>query len=278
MEFAATKTKKKLAGVMAVAALMFSSVSPAAAHGDPYDTWSDWCGDIVSTLRDAERNSDRQAQMGYFNESVNTLYRGLVAASKLRPSPLNGPLTARSTKRGVELAKNLTMAVVGKANAAQTLHVFLKDYYDFVREVAYDIDIRLYIPYRRNHNDGALGNREYETRYVIYIQRQLQMVVNSLAEEGTRHGREVVYPLGSDKAFLTAAEVVTRGAADDLEESVWAPRYACVHRGLQALAYQLWRFNTGKSSTFHDPVSAVFYSYYDTKEYADQLEQFGGCR
>ena len=70
----------------------------------------------------------------------------------------------------------------------------------------------------------------------------------------------------SQRAFLKALEISSMNAAQDLQESLWGSRYACVIGSLMTVSQKLAQFNSHLPSGYYDVVDAVNRSYIEARQ------------
>jgi len=250
-----------------LASLFFSVMSllPSGVKADYDPTY--WCHDVIGILEEAKRMSIPQFQRGDFSQASETLVNGLRRALGEDRHSHNGLLTDRALRRGIWLAQAIQQAAEGNANGARTIYYFLGKYFDFVEATIENLDVPYYYPYHRCHScypNERLG--EFETHYLQYINNQVAVVLDTLAEETRNYYSSYVVPVGSADVFLKALSLSASFAADDLLESPFSARYACSIARLREIHDRI------ENGTFGDAIDAVNGSYVEARRALEQLE------
>ena len=95
------------------------------------------------------------------------------------------------------------------ARKRKTLIHFMFDYYDFVKEVSQNLDLKYYSTKHRGYHGGN-NHRAMDRMYVQYSKQQVRMIINSLTEYASNHRGSYVAPIGDTAAYLTGLELTTQ--------------------------------------------------------------------
>lgn len=228
---------------------------PAQYLDRPSDDISYWCNDRLGELTHAFNFAQQEYRLGNAERSLELLEEGLVRATQ-RINRYRNSLTARAILRGVSLARSLKATTQGQAQQIRTLNHFLFNYYDFIEEVAKNIDIPYYSAVntcRYCSDERNDVDDEIENAFMQYSQRQVEVALNTMA---STDDNGVTFPVGSPRALLKALELTTQFYANDLRESLGATRYACTIVDLEYISRRLADFNSSGNG-FHDMYYAI---------------------
>lgn len=218
---------KKILFFVSLLVLAFSPL----ARGD--ENFAMWCKDKMSQLR----NSKERALMFYVNNdiagSISVLKDGLERASTDSDRFQTMPLTLKSILRGVAISNEVEVATSNDKNHLRAFNYYLNKYYEFIFDVANNLDI----PFFENTRCGYCRStgEKYERLFTRYAFEQVKMVLDSFA---VNHGG-AVYPKGSLNTFTTSLKHSSANAANDLRESIFSTFYACKIVALEDLESDL---------------------------------------
>lgn len=222
-----------------------------------------WCSDRVRILRRAYDEALDHYQVLNIKAAEDVLYTGLKRASTNIDPYYVGALTARAITRGVYLVDSIRESLAGNKRQKKTTVHFLFEYYDFIIDVAEQLDTPFYSyePTTRRRYHRAKAHREFERKYIRFSKKQVQMVLGSMATRGRRGGQSTIYPLGAAKGFLVSLEITADSLANDLDESLFAEQFACEIDELFYLSDKLHYYNT-EGVGYPNDVYAVNRSYH----------------
>ncbi len=237
-----TNMMRTLSKIFALAVL---AASPASAqYPQPQYPTADpmlaWCSSTVEELGIAQaRAYEARIFIGPRGE-VDELKAGLSRAMQGQipyPWPMATPLTRRALERGITIAVDLEARLGTFPGGLRTVAHFLHRYYDHVRKVARELDMR-FIP--MTYCPACAPSIP---NYAFELQRR---TVDFAVEQLTLANRELttatagqVFPVGPADAPSTAYFAVLKSGADfavaDLREALQASPYACLILRLQQL-------------------------------------------
>lgn len=218
---------KKIVFLITLVFLTFSQT----AHSE--ENFNIWCKDKLTKLQKAKS----QALMFYLNNdiqgSINLLEEGLKTAAEDTDKLQSLPLTIKAIKRGADITTSVKLATSSDTNHLRALNYFLNEYYEFIIEVANNLDI----PFFENTRCGycRATTDKFERLFVRFAFKQVQMILDSFA---INHAG-MVYPKGSVKTFTTGLKMTSLNASTDLKESILAQFYSCKIMALEELATDL---------------------------------------
>jgi len=258
--------------------LMLNSAPALAAEAPLSDqaveSMSAWCDNTRELLMRARRDAESSLYRWDYAAAETRLRQGLADADAAgRRFRNGGPLTARAISRGIQLSSELATATAQSPQGPRTRVYFLFNYYDFLVDTVENLDLPLYLPYRRCGMCDRVNATLFEERFVNYARSQLALVLDTLAEASGGYGSAPVVPVGSPEGFLKALEFSAANAASDLRESLWSARYSCAASQLLAVSRELSRFNAGKASQYYDEVDAVNRSYFEVDSTLQAMDQ-----
>ena len=193
------------------------------SDGDPATVW---CNNIVEQLERSLNFAQMQESRGQFQEAASTLVNGLAQANS-SVSARKGPMTARAIARGLQLSSVIRNSMGGQPNAVRSVVLFVSQYYQFIIDVATQLDIPYYIPYNGCRQCGGQGSiQDFEQNFITFAKREVQIVLDTLVVSS---GYGVV-PVGSTSAFVNVLAHSAQYAANDLRESPFVAQYACTVR------------------------------------------------
>lgn len=204
-----------------------------------------WCRDRLQELSFAESNAVVLLNTGRYTDALATLEAGLTQAALQVQTSHQGAMTVSAVLRGVELTKEMKAASTGQINATRSLVFFLLKYYQFIRDVANNLDRLYYSPMPCGYCNST-GNYDFEQRYMQYSRKQLSLVIDQLTQTVYQAGQRVIYPVGNVTAYLKALELSTGYASSDILYSVFASRYACAAEALGSVSYNLTLYLAGQ--------------------------------
>lgn len=226
-----------LVGLMATAPSMLTSAQAATVNKNAdYDSVSSFCRDRLKVLRNAYRLAEIESQAGNHSVSAGILEQALRdAALDIQPRYAT-TITSKAIKRGITLVNGLK-STLDSRQKVRTINNFLFNYFLFIE----DVSNRLDIPYYQVGNGGFSrinsNNTQFEKLLVHFAQEQVRMVLNTMSTQDNRSA--VIYPIGSPTLLLTALKITSAIAANDLSDSIFASRYACMIDDLTIAAREI---------------------------------------
>lgn len=209
---------------------MLLAFSPLA-HSE--ENFALWCKDKMSQLK----NTKDRALMFYLNNdiagSISVLKEGLENAATDSERFQAMPLTVKSILRGVTLANAVELATSNDKNHLRAFNFYLNKYYEFIFDVANNLDIPFFENTRCGHCRS--NGEKFERLFTRYAFEQVNMVLESFA---INYGGSI-YPKGSVNTFITSLEYSSANAANDLKESIFSHFYACKIVALEELKSDL---------------------------------------
>jgi hypothetical protein len=184
--------------------------------------------------------------MGDLISAKIKLTRALKDASNsiaLNPS-LRKPMTKVLIDRGIVIAREFDR-VMGNSRQELLAKVnFLSGYVQFIIEKIVAMDSSYYLPYYYQYDACGRGCPS-EFDFAAFQQQYLEYGRDLLVftyEQLTISNSNGIYPAGDPRAFMKAAELVTRWVADDVSMTLGAYANACVVAELNRLSYRIATF------------------------------------
>lgn len=227
---------------------------PEASFGNDFGLW---CQDSIRVLRRARLDALNAYAFKRYGDALQYLFNGLQRAGDDIQPYHTGALTAQAIMRGQTLYNEISQAIevpvqdlasVSRReqrainHKRKTLIHFLFDYYDFVKEVSENLDMKYYSTRHRGYHRGN-DHRTMDRLFVMYSKQQVRMVINSLTEYAYNRQGNYVAPVGDTAAYLKGLELSTQYLYEDLEDSIHSARYACKILDLQDLNATLMDYN-----------------------------------
>lgn len=213
-----------------------------------------WCANGTRSLERAQRIASGQIANGQFHEAASTLVNALQSGVN-RPIWNIKPITWRLMNHGNRLGSTMLAAAGNDTRAVKATVNALEGMYDLLLESAYEID-RAYYRTRCGYC-RARGVRAFDLR----VQRMVGDMLALVNGHMTYARRGQVFPLGPARAYLVGAEVVSDGAAGELEQLVFAESLGCEIVELDEVSRELASFNRRSSS--ESEKIGMFYDTYD---------------
>ncbi len=262
-----------------VAVVLSTLVGAApAVHADTigYDPIVEWCNDSVSILDQAEQQAKMVYSMGRTKDAKNILLGALQHASSVAPGfgRGRGPITMRAIQRVTQIATLVDRSISNDLLGDRTSAVFMFRGYNFIRDVAQNLDVPYYVPYTYGRRGGDFDVGAFEEAFVQIAADQLDMVVDSLVLGGGQRG---TVPLGTPRAVLKAMEVAAAASAYDLRNSLWAANFACEIQQLSGLSAKLASFNAGNRSLYRSEPEAFYATTAEAKYLVGMISNGLGC-
>lgn len=256
-------------------AASFSSAASADYSPSTGDPMLQWCDNVLRELAHTRRNADDAMAHGDYAQAQYLLSQGLSAAATapINPYAHNGPITSRAIQNVLAVSNAVIQASQGATNSLRTNVYFLYRAYDFISNVAYNLDVTYYIPYRHRCRDEEFDMREYEDHYLAYVQEEVQMVLDTLAQAS---GGDFVTPIGAPRAFLAALSVATLSASNDLRQSIFATYYACTIEHLADLSSTLASYLQSGQNYYNEP-DAFQRSYHEASHLVARITYRASC-
>lgn len=248
--------------VMAAIFTLAGGVASARARSISADPILDWCNDSITILNSAEENARMVYSRGRVQEAKSILMNGLAEASAHPPGwGSRGPVTMLAIQRVKKIATAVNAEIASDVLGDRTSAVYLFRGYQFIRDVALELDQPFYIPYYYGSHHGGCRDRcrgfdieAFERAFVRYSAEQLESVVDSLTLRGP-HGDT---PLGAPRAVLKALQIAAAASAYDLRNSLWAANFSCEIRELNQLSGKISAFLAGNRSLFRNEPEAFY--------------------
>jgi hypothetical protein len=197
-----------------------------------------WCQDKVRVLKNYKNRASSAYSYGKHQKSFSILKAGLIRASEQIQDYYTGSMTAKAIKRGLRVIDIMENDTSGEVLQIKTLNFFLFEYYNFIFKVAYKLDLPYYQS-GRCYFCQINSHRKYEKLYVRFAKKQVQMVMNTMAEEIVDYGVPTITPLGDPKGFLSSLQFMTKAMAKDLEHSVYSRKFTCMISDLHSVSNDL---------------------------------------
>ena len=232
--------------------------------------FSSWCRDRLMALNQAEYEARALYSRSRFDDALLALENGLHRAKDQVQQEYTGALTVNAILRGDAILEELKKTTAPGPKQSRTLAYFLFEYFGFIRQVANELDNTYYVPYRGGYGQ-CQDPIEFEYKFIEFAKRQVELVLNDLALSDRRTG--AVYPIGLPESFLKALEMTASYLAYDLNNSLFATRYACDIDQLNYLSNRLHVYNTTKQG-YIDDFDAVNAS---ASQAAYLVGQIGAC-
>lgn len=239
-----------------------------------------WCKNQSSLLRNfRDRAQLKVNNTGDYNLANKILNDGMIQALQALKDNYNSFL-ARSLARGLEISRNLE-ATTGKnaERKAMVINSILSSYYNFMlNTVVRDLDLGAYLPYIQSPQDQMDKRAAYfEQYFVAYASSQLSWITENLTQEARLGDRLIVVPVGDAKALIKVAIILTKGTAEDLEDSLWNHRFSCAIADLQILNDTITSYDQGNREMFDDEKVAVDYLSKELKRISRSLRLSSTC-
>ncbi|MDD4975722.1 MAG: hypothetical protein PHY93_15300 [Bacteriovorax sp.] len=239
-----------------------------------------WCKGQSSLLRNyRDRAQLKVNNTGDYNLANKILNDGMIQALKSLKTE-NESFLIKSLVRGLEIARNLDAdSAKNTVRKAMTTNHILANYYNFMLEtVAKNLDLGAYIPYIQSSNDQMDENAaHFEENFVVYASSQLDWITENLTRESRLGDKIIVVPVGDAKALIKVAIILTKGTADDLDESLWNYRFSCAISDLQVLNETITSYDQGNREMFDDEKVAVGYLASEIKRISRTLRLKTSC-
>ncbi len=204
-----------------------------------------WCRGSIGILNMAKNTAVPATLNSDFAGSLATLRSGIAQAiTNAQADGLDQSLTLKSLERTLQIGDSLYMALIGSEDRDRMVVNFYMDAYDFITKVADQIDIPVFIPYIRSNT--PFDPLVHEQRFADYGAEQLKW----LLEKFTYEDREQYYTNFDATIYLTLAESIASGVAQDLSESIFVNAYACQVQDLMYLGQMLGKHNAGDKSVY----------------------------
>jgi phosphotransferase system HPr-like phosphotransfer protein len=243
-----------LVGLMATAPAMVAAKDVSESR-EAVDSVSSFCRDRVKVLRGAYRQAEIESQAGNHAVSATILEKALrTAASQITPRYAS-TITSKAIKRGVVLLTSLKAAPETRQKV-RTINNFLFNYFVFIEDVSNRLDVPYFQPAHGGFGHITASNTKFEKLLVNFAQEQVSMVLNTMSTTANEGRTEVIYPIGSPTLLLTALKVTTASMANDLSDSIFAPRYACMIEDLTIASEEIATYLKTKN-TYADEYVAV---------------------
>lgn len=204
-----------------------------------------WCRGSIGILNMARATAVPATLNSDFAGALATYRSGMMQAiQNAHSSNLDQSLTLKALERTLLIGDTLYMALIGSEDRDRMMVNFYMDAYEFIAKVAEEIDIPVFIPYiRSNRNFDPLI---HEQRFADYGAVQLQW----LLEKFTYEDSEQYYTNFDATIYLTLAEFITSGVAQDLSEGIFVNAYACQVQDLHYLGQMLGKHNAGDRTVY----------------------------
>lgn len=204
-----------------------------------------WCRGSLGILNMARATAVPATLNSDFASAYATYRSGIVQAiQNAHANRLDQSLTLKSLERTLLIGDTLYAALMGSEDRDRMLVNFYMDAYEFIAEVADQIDIPVFIPYIRSNR--PFDPLIHEQRFADYGAQQLQW----LLEKFTYESNEQYYTNFDATIYLTLAEFITAGVAQDLSESIFVNAYACQVQDLYYLGQMLGKHNAGDRTVY----------------------------
>lgn len=252
-----------------------------------------WCQEASILLARAEKMAAvKLLNSNSYAMANQILISGMKAALKGPSIPgLLDTLTRKSLERGIVLAHFLKIEDPSLSFEAQRhFYKILKNYYAFVQnDVIKNLDMPYHITYldfrhrkRRNSPARFLKHSEtiehFEKRYVSYAQKQLSFLNESLTFLENQEGRDIALPIGPAQNYLKSVEYFSLEMANDLNNSLWQKRFACVILELLTIHQDLHEHNNGGGLYNGDNRIAVHMTYKELEKNIVVLNNTNTCK
>lgn len=214
------------------------------------NSFSLWCNDQLLILSEAK--ADALIHYNSMN-NANTLYfleQGLHDAHENSNNTYANALTSRAIKRGINIFHKIEPLIEHQSNEQVSLIHFLFEYYQFISNVAYQIDIPYFIP----ASTAFFPFRNYKkiSRKIIEFSKgMVEMTLFQLADRTYQSGQFIIAPLGNPKLFLNSLQLTTAYYAKDLGQSIYATKNACKINKLKKLSAKLKAYNSPSNNSHH---------------------------
>lgn len=242
---------------------------PNSPVQDPYaGHYQEWAHRALLEIRNAGQQGQYFYNRGDFARASHILTEGLDKAKNLLPAWELGPFSSRTIVRGAEFSGKLQERIGQLPNGTITVASFLLDYFKFIQDTHQNLDSQGYLRFLdcgQCQNQSPFGSADFQKRFEIFAQAQLNLVLNKWAEEFPgRYPR--VFPKGSSVAFFEALEFAIQNVLSDLGSSYLTPKYANDLFRLEQLNF--WIKNS--SSSYPAP-DAVEFAYREAKSISQNL-------
>lgn len=204
-----------------------------------------WCRGSVGILNFSKDQAVPALTKGKYASALTTLTSGVSQAIEAAEESDHGKSLTLSTLERIHLMGDaLYSAMVESEVRDQMVVLFYIEAYDFVKKVADEIDIPVFIPYARENRE--FDPVAYRQHFADYGSKQLQWLLKNFTYEST----EQYYAYYDQKIYLTLAESVVAGVAQDLSATVFGNAYSCQVQDLKYLATNLAKHNGGDQEVY----------------------------
>lgn len=196
------------------------------------DRLEQWCDDVVGRLERAEYRAELHVAQAEYGLAVDDYIAGMERALKLGEYVPGQVMTKKALIRGVRILKHMKEELGGTSKGLRTGVWYASTYYDFIRDVATNLDVPFVIPRLRCRDCGHSRLQEFEQKYIWFVGETIATGTDSLsyASGGEMH------PIGRPYALLVAMKAAANDAVADLRDSLWSTEYACTIEELQEIA------------------------------------------
>lgn len=204
-----------------------------------------WCRGSIGILNMARATAVPATLNSDFAGALATYRSGMAQAiQNAQVGGLDQSLTLKALERTLMIGDSLYMALLGSEDRDRMLVNFYMDAYEFITKVAEQIDIPVFIPYTRSNR--PFDPLVHEQHFAEYGAEQLKW----LFEKFTYEDSQQYYTNFDATIYLTLAEFITAGVAEDLSESIFVNAYACQVQDLHYLAQMLGKHNAGDRTVY----------------------------
>lgn len=243
-----------LVGIMSIAPTLVNANETYREAVVSSDSVDSFCRDRIKVLKNAYRLAEVESQAGNHAASAAILEKALrTAASQILPR-YSSTITSKAIKRGVTLVAALK-AVPETRQKTRTINNFLFNYFVFIEDVSNRLDVPYFQPSHGGFGHITASNTKFEKLLVSFAQEQVKMVLNTMTTVDSQGRNQVIYPVGSPTLLLKALQVTTASTANDLSDSIFAPRYACMIDDLNIASEQIASYLKTKSAYADDYVA-----------------------
>ena len=235
----------------------------------------EWCHGAIAILEEAQRRELNQEVRGNKPQALKVLIDGLdKALADEQNANSEDTLTFRMLDRGKKLAQAVQDTTLDDVDGLDTSINAMKMYYTFVEQMSRELDVVYYVPAHYAHHGckscGTVDMDQFEEKYEQYAKAQLVWVAGArnpytkmisgnftdsiTAKDGS--GMEI-HPKGSAKALLKMEELTTQNVTEDLVDSIFNARYACVVKSMVILNGDLANHNGGDMGIYGDDRYAI---------------------
>jgi hypothetical protein len=196
------------------------------------DRLEQWCDDVVGRLERAEYRAELHQAQGEFGLAVDDYTSGMQRALDLGKYVPGQVMTKKALIRGIRILSQLKREIGNTSKGLRTGIWYASDYYDFIRDVATNLDVPFVIPRLRCRDCHNSRLEEFEQKYIWFVGETIATGTDALS---FARGEEM-HPIGRPHALLLAMKSAATDAVSDLRDSLWSTYYACTIEELQEIA------------------------------------------